>query len=139
MTGGGRARIAELREGDAVQLATYGALVAPDTAYRAGYYLLNQRQFATLADSGLIGRPVEGTRSFRDTWTATVDAWGRWRSTAHAGTLVALGVEGCEEHVPPGLAITREVKCEWGEYATVCRFRGQIGRASCRERVCKYV
>lgn len=123
-TRSGRARIAELREGNAVQLATYGALVAPDTAYRAGYYLLNQRQFATLADSGLIGRPVEGTRSFRDTWTATVDAWGRWRSTAHAGTLVALGVEGCEEHVPPGLAITREVKCEWCEYATVCRLRG---------------
>src|SRR3546814_12602126 len=50
-TRSGRARIAELREGNAVQLATYGALVAPDTAYRAGYYLLNQRQFATLARS----------------------------------------------------------------------------------------
>lgn len=65
-----RSRLDELKQGKAVQLATYGALLAGETPYRAGYFLLNQRQFATLASSGLIGRTVDGPRTFPETWSA---------------------------------------------------------------------
>ena len=61
-TRSGKKRFDELKAGNAVQLATYGAMVAGDAPYRAGYFLLNQRQFATLADGGLIGRQIEGQR-----------------------------------------------------------------------------
>jgi len=51
-THSGKKRFDELKVGNAVQLATYGAMVAGDAPYRAGYYLLNQRQFATLTEAG---------------------------------------------------------------------------------------
>jgi ATP-dependent helicase/nuclease subunit B len=120
----GKSRVEELGAGKAVQLATYGALVARDAPYRAGYYLINQRQFATLAGNGLVGRSVDGARSLRETWDAIVDAWRLWQATADAGTLVALGVDGCDDHVPDGLPITREVRCDWCDYSTLCRVRG---------------
>lgn len=123
-TGSAKRRVEELRTGKAVQLATYGALVAGNEPYRAGYYLLNQRQFATLDGSGLVGRAVESERSFPDTWTAIVESWRLWRASADSGQLVALGVAGCEDHVPAGLPIEREVKCEWCDYQTLCRVRG---------------
>jgi len=111
-------------EGNAIQLATYGALVGGYAPYRAGYYLLNQRQFATLAASGLVGRPVEGARSFPQTWEAIVDGWRLWRAAADAGMILALGVDGYDDHLPDGLTITREVRCDWCDYSTLCRVRG---------------
>lgn len=117
-------RLTELREGNAVQLATYGALVAGDAPYRAGYYLLNQRQFATLEGSGLIGRSVGATRGFPDTWSAITSAWQVWRTAADNGSLLATGVSGVEDLLPVDLAIDREVNCAWCDYQTLCRVRG---------------
>lgn len=117
-------RFEELKEGTAVQLATYGAMVAGEAPYRAGYFLLNQRQFATLADSGLIGRTVEGQRSFKDTWTAIGKSWRRLGEVADAGGLVACGVEGFDEHLPGDLPIVLEANCKWCDYQTLCRVRG---------------
>lgn len=120
-----KSRIKELEEGSAVQLATYGAMVAPSAPYRAGYFLLNQRQFATLQGSGLIGRDVTGARSFPETWDTIRAAWRSWRTGADAGQLVAAGVAGAEEQFPADLALRREVRCDRCDYATLCRQRGR--------------
>lgn len=119
-----RVRIEEIAKGRAVQLATYGALVSPDEPYRAGYFLLNQKQFATLEGSGLVGRLVESERSFPDTWKVIVSAWSTWRASAEAGQLLATGVEGIANHLPVDLPIDREVHCEWCDYSTLCRMKG---------------
>jgi hypothetical protein len=119
-----KSRLDELKGGSAVQLATYGAMLADDGPYRAGYFLLNQRQFATLATGGLIGRTLDGSRSFPETWAAVLDGWRAWRDHAAAGELLALGVEGVADLIPPGLAIVRDVRCDRCDYATLCRVRG---------------
>ncbi len=119
-----RSRVDEVSSGRAVQLATYGAMVSGDRPYRAGYFLLNQRQFLTLAGNGLVGRQIEGSRTFPETWAAIVEGWRTWRTGAAAGTILATGVDGVEERIPAELGITRDVHCEWCDYATLCRVRG---------------
>ncbi len=119
-----RSRLDELTSGRAVQLATYGAMLAGDQPYRAGYFLLNQRQFLTLAASGLIGRAVVGVRTLPETWQALLSSWRRWRDHAATGQILALGVSGAEDHVPSEMALVREVHCEWCDYSTLCRVRG---------------
>lgn len=114
----------ELEQGNAVQLATYGAMTAGDGPYRAGYFLLNQRQFATLVEGGLIGRAMEGARSFPATWAAVRESWRKLAGLAEAGQLVACGLEGHEEHLPADLPIVLEANCKWCEYQTLCRVRG---------------
>jgi RecB family exonuclease len=116
-----RSRIEELISGGAVQLATYGALISGPGPYRAGYFLLNQRQFATLAGDGLIGRAVDGARSFPETWAAIVAGWRTWRDVALAGSILATGVDGAADHLPAGLDIEREVRCDRCNYSTLCR------------------
>lgn len=117
-------RLDELKAGNAVQLATYGAMVAGDAPYRAGYFLLNQRQFATLAEGGLVGRAIEGGRGFPETWAAIRESWRRLAAVAEAGGIVACGVEGFEEHLPGDLPILLEANCQWCDYQTLCRVRG---------------
>lgn len=114
----------ELEQGNAVQLATYGAMTAGDEPYRAGYFLLNQRQFATLVEGGLIGRTVAGVRDFPATWAAVRESWRKLVEHAEAGQLVACGVEGHEEHLPDDLSIVLEANCKWCDYQTLCRVRG---------------
>lgn len=123
-TRNGRSRYDELQSGTAVQLATYGAMLAGDQPYRAGYYLLNQRQFATLRSEGLIGRPVDGARTLPETWTAILASWREWRDAAEAGVILARGVEGADDHLPANLSIARDVHCDRCDYATLCRVRG---------------
>ena len=114
----------ELQQGNAVQLATYGAMTAGDAPYRAGYFLLNQRQFATLVEGGLIGRAIEGARGFPATWAAVRESWRKLGELADAGQLVACGVEGHNEHLPADLPIVLEANCKWCDYQTLCRVRG---------------
>lgn len=114
----------ELQQGNAVQLATYGAMTAGDEPYRAGYFLLNQRQFATLVEGSLIGRAMEGARGFPATWAAVRESWRKLAEHAEAGQLVACGVEGNEEHLPADLPIVLEANCKWCDYQTLCRVRG---------------
>jgi hypothetical protein len=120
-----KSRDKELQEGRAVQLATYGALVAGSQSYRAGYFLLNQRQFAVLEGSGLIGRQIRGARSFPETWQAVVESWQLWRHSAEGGSLIAMGVTGWEDHMTSEPLIVREVRCDWCDYSTICRRRGE--------------
>lgn len=114
----------ELEHGNAVQLATYGAMTAGDAPYRAGYFLLSQRQFVTLVEGGLIGRAVKGARGFPATWAAVRESWRKLGELANAGQLVACGVEGHEEHLPADLPIVLEANCKWCDYQTLCRVRG---------------
>jgi hypothetical protein len=86
--------------------------------------MLNQRQFATLAGSGLVGRSVEGARAFGETWEAILASWRTWREAAAAGQLLATGVDGVADLLPGDLPLARDVHCEWCDYATLCRVRG---------------
>lgn len=117
-------RVAELKDGLSVQLATYGALLSPGAPYRAGYFLLNQRQFLTLRDSGLVGRLVDGARSFADTWDGIRSDWAAWQQSAVQGRILASGVDGYEAVLPADLAVRREVRCDYCDYSTLCRVRG---------------
>ena len=123
-TRSGKHRIEELKAGQAVQLATYGAMVAGGGPCRAGYFLLGQRQFATLTEGGLLGRAIEGERGFPETWSAVLESWRRLGEAAEAGSLVARGVEGWDQYLPADLPILREVNCRWCDYQTLCRVRG---------------
>ncbi|HEX8402673.1 MAG TPA: PD-(D/E)XK nuclease family protein [Allosphingosinicella sp.] len=114
----------ELEQGKAVQLATYGAMTAGDQPYRAGYFLLNQRQFSTLIEGGLIGRAVEGARGFPATWAAVRESWRKLGEIADAGQLVACGLEGHDEHLSADLPIMLEANCKWCDYQTLCRVKG---------------
>ena len=114
----------ELAGGQAVQLATYGAMAAEDAPYRAGYFMLNQRQFFTLTSSGLIGREFAGARTLPETWTAVQGSWKSWRDAADAGYLVATGVEGADDYLPAGASLVREANCKWCDYRSLCRVRG---------------
>lgn len=119
-----RSRTEELRLGQAVQLATYGAMAAGASPYRAGYFMLNQRQFLTLATDGLIGRSVDGARTLPETWTAVRVSWAAWRDAGAAGHLLATGVEGADDEMPDGATMVREVTCKWCDYQSLCRVRG---------------
>lgn len=117
-------RIDELKTGQAVQLATYGASLTGTEPYRAGYYMLNQRQFLSLANAGLVGRGIEGSRTLPATWDAITESWAGWRDMAISGVLVAAGVEGAEALMPPAATLVREVHCDRCEYQTLCRVKG---------------
>ncbi|UYY58014.1 PD-(D/E)XK nuclease family protein [Sphingomonas sp. S2-65] len=119
-----KGRLTELEKGAAIQLATYGAMVAQGAPYRAGYFLLNQRQFATLSEDGLIGRLVNGGRAHAETWQAVRESWRLMTNAASAGRLVASGVDDAAEHLPADLPIVLEANCGWCEYQTLCRVRG---------------
>ena len=123
-TSSARSRLDELQSGTAVQLATYGAMLAGDKPYRAGYYLLNQRQFATLKSEGLIGRSVDGARTLPETWDAILASWHGWRDAAEEGVILARGVDGADDYLPANLPIARHVHCDRCDYATLCRVRG---------------
>jgi ATP-dependent helicase/nuclease subunit B len=122
-THSGRSRINELAAGNAVQLATYSAMVTPDASAEAGYFLLNQRQFLTLSSGTLQGRRIDGSRDIPGTWTAVLESWSRWRAHADSDGLLALGVAGAVDLTPDNVALVREVKCDWCDYSTVCRVK----------------
>ena len=117
-------RAKELTAGNAVQLATYGAMTAQDAPYRAGYFMLNQRQFFTLTSSGLIGRGFAGARTLPETWSAVQGSWRSWRNAAGEGHLVATGVEGADEFLPADVSVVRDADCKWCDYRSLCRVRG---------------
>lgn len=119
-----RSRTEELRLGQAVQLATYGAMAASEKPYHAGYFMLNQRQFLTLATDGLIGRSIDGARTLPETWTAIHQSWKAWGDAGAEGHLLATGVEGANDEMPIGTTIVREVMCKWCDYQSLCRVRG---------------
>lgn len=114
----------ELTGGHAVQLATYGAMAAQDAPYRAGYYMLNQRQFFTLASSGLIGRGFDGARTLPETWNAVRGSWQAWRDAADEGHLIATGVDGADAFMPASANLVREANCKYCDYRSLCRVRG---------------
>ena len=119
-----KARLEELETGRAVQLATYGALLSEDGPCRAGYFLLNQRQFATLVEGGLVGRRVDGVRGFPATWTAIRVSWRTAVRIGRRGRPRRARRDGMEGITSRNdLPIVREVHCERCDYGTLCRVR----------------
>lgn len=115
-------RVEELEKGQAVQLATYRALLGRAGVAGAGYFMLRQRQFVTLEDSGLVGRAVKGP-DLDETWANVAESWRLLRAAAEAGSLIACGVEGSDELLPDGISLRREARCNRCDYRTLCRMR----------------
>jgi len=119
-----RYRVEELQEGRAIQLATYGAMTTHATTTgappRGGYFLLKQREFVTLEGTGLTGTTVRSERDLAATWDAVVTSWHAWQDAARSGGLLATGVDP-EIERPTGVSIERDAKCEWCDFATICR------------------
>jgi ATP-dependent helicase/nuclease subunit B len=113
----------EVEAGGAVQLATYAAMLNPSAAGEGGYFLLNQRDFVVPIGGRLQGRAVLATRNLAQTWAAVLETWADLAANVATAGLVATGVEGGTNHLPPGLALQREVRCDLCDYATLCRVR----------------
>lgn len=117
-------RTAEVSDGRAIQLATYGAIATPDAPSPAagGYFLLNQRRMIADRLSGLSDEPVEAPRTAGETWGAVVQAWRAWRTTTKAGQAVATGLT---ETLPDSVAALAlkpgETPCQYCELTTLCR------------------
>ncbi|WP_443749342.1 RecB family exonuclease [Asticcacaulis solisilvae] len=117
-------RRAELKDGNAIQLATYGAIAdgSETSAVTGAYYLLNQRRLIAPTGSFLADDEIEPTRSLSDTWDAVVATWKGWRDLAQQGIAVAAGVEGAEAHFPSDLGFeAKKEPCTYCEMTGLCR------------------
>lgn len=111
----------ELESGSAVQLAVYAALLHPSSPGEGGYFLLNQREFVVPASGRLQGRAVATSASLAQTWGAVQQTWRDLDANISVRGLVACGVAGAEDHLPPSLSLVREVRCDRCDYRTLCR------------------
>ncbi|MDZ7801904.1 MAG: PD-(D/E)XK nuclease family protein [Trueperaceae bacterium] len=113
----------ELREGRAVQLAVYGVMTSPDRP-RGGYFLLRDGEFLTPRGKGLAGTQVPVPYDLRETWQHVVTTWRTWTTLAERGELHATGVDDEEQAPLEGLPLVLEPRCDWCDFATICRLRG---------------
>lgn len=116
-----KARREELEKGGAVQLAVYAALLNPEAPGEGGYFLLNQREFLVPAGGRLQGRAVAAPIGLAQTWVAVQQSWRDLGANIGSRRLVACGVDGAEDHLPPNLPLMREVRCDRCDYRTLCR------------------
>ncbi|RYB04317.1 PD-(D/E)XK nuclease family protein [Lichenibacterium ramalinae] len=117
-------RRTELEEGRAIQLATYGHLVAPAGGAPAGYYLLRQRELLAEAGSALAREGLRVARTLDATWEAMETDWGKLTRLARSGRGLATGVPGVAEHLPADLGFPPgERVCAFCDMGHVCRVR----------------
>lgn len=117
-------RRAELTEGNAIQLATYGAI--GDESGKAklpgSYYLLNQRRLIGPTGTFVADEEIDGARDLEATWDAVMGTWRAWKDLASAGTAIAVGVEGATALAPDGVGFPiNEKPCTYCELTTLCR------------------
>ena len=121
-TGSRTWRRTEVQEGRAIQLATYGHLVAPNGGASAGYYLLRQRELIAEAGTALAVEGLTVTRTLDETWDAIAVDWGELTRLARAGRGLATGVPGIAEHLPAELGFPPgERVCFFCDMGNVCR------------------
>lgn len=119
-----RRRRAELAEGRAIQLATYGAILGErgDPHAPAAFYLLNQRRLIGPAGSFLADEVVEGLHGLPATWANVVASWRIWRDRTLGDVVVATGASGAAEHVSADLPIAPGTEpCRYCELNALCR------------------
>ena len=117
-------RRAELAEGHAIQLATYGAIVDPAGGAPASgaYYLLNQRRLIGPVGALVADEEIEAARSLTDTWTDLMETWRLWRDLAAQGSALGTGLPQAADHFPAGLGIPPgEAPCRYCELTSLCR------------------
>lgn len=112
----------QIKDGRAIQLATYSRLVDAHGSVPAGYYLLNQRQLVAETTSPIAVTPIDPLLDLDGTWDALVASWRAWRDLARTGTAVATGVEGAENHLPAEIGLEPEKDpCRFCDYRRLCR------------------
>lgn len=119
-----KTRLAEVREGRAIQLAAYGAMVQPEAAqvFPGGYFLLNQRRMIADAASGLSDERIEATRTAAETWDAVLEAWRAWRGLALGGSGIAMGLVATLPEPAAELALKPgKTPCQYCELTALCR------------------
>jgi ATP-dependent helicase/nuclease subunit B len=123
-TRNGKGRRAEIAEGRALQLATYGAIADPGSraAVPGAYYLLRQRRLIGERGSPVAEEEIDGERSLPETWEALLASWHAWRDLTLSGTVVALGAHDAAALVPAGLPIgIGKEPCRYCELTSLCR------------------
>lgn len=117
-------RRAELAEGRALQLATYGAIADPGGALPVpgAFYLLNQRRLIGPAGAVVAEEEIDADRSLADTWTDLVETWRIWRDLAAQGSAMATGLAETADDLPEGLGVKpSEAPCRYCELTSLCR------------------
>ncbi len=117
-----RRRLDELKEGRAIQLATYGAIADETSLAHApgAYYLLNQKRLIAATGSIVADENVETTRSLPETWDDLVATWRHWRDMALAGDLVAAGIADDEDASPSPPLQSSAAPCTYCEFTALC-------------------
>lgn len=119
-----RRRRAEVTEGRALQLATYGAIAATDAApiVPGAYYLLNQRLLLGPSGLYLLEGGIEAERTLGDTWVALSETWRHWHGLASRGVAVASGTDGAAAHIAHDLPFAPgDEPCRYCELNGLCR------------------
>lgn len=117
-------RRTELSEGNAIQLATYGAIADESHQKQAvgAYYLLNQRRLIGPTGAFVADEEIETARSLEATWEAIIGTWKAWKDLAQSGTGIAVGVPGADAFAPRdlGFEVNKE-PCTYCELTSLCR------------------
>lgn len=119
-----RRRRAELADGRALQLATYGAIAGPagGPPVPGAYYLLSQRRLIGPCGTFLADEEIEADRTLAETWADLISTWRSWRDLALGGTVLATGAAEAEAHMPADLPIAPGAEpCRYCELTGLCR------------------
>ena len=118
-----KGRREEIRQGRAIQLAVYRALMSQSKqSVSAGYYLLRQRQFLQPeADAFGTGTGLPG-KSLEDTWTDICDSARQVAGELKSGDVRAPGHLKKKERQT--LAITVPVLCKYCDFQALCGAEG---------------
>jgi len=112
----------EIKEGRAIQLATYSRLLDPGGGVPAGYFLIRQQRLLAEEGSPLALNAIRVARTLDDTWDAIEADWRSLSRIGRHGQGVARGIPGAEEHLPEGLSFESGSKaCNYCDFSRLCR------------------
>jgi len=115
-------RRTEIKDGRAIQLATYSRLIAPSGGVSAGYFMLSQRVLLAEQSSWLATEPVDASQSLGLTWDALVTTWKSWIATTKTSRMVATGLEGAATEFPNDLPLPPDKEpCRFCDCRKLCR------------------
>jgi len=115
----------ELENDEALQLAAYSWLLAPDKVHPpnvyppGGYYMLGQGELLSAPCSHLPDTCIVGDIDFKTLWESAVDAYKKHMSSLINGTITAENPEYAEDdNETDGFKL--EAKCGWCDFYNIC-------------------
>lgn len=125
-TGNDRRFREEIIEGRAVQLAVYRGIAGDDVS-DGGYFMLRQRRILAPAASILADYVLDARRTETETLQLVGADWKVWRDLARTGTVLAVGVDGADEHRPSELGFEPAIEpCRFCDLTSLCRVHAEM-------------